>query len=178
MSFFTTPPISIIDYPADTRHFMAGRRGFTPRYIAVHHTGGINSLKWLTITSDPVVSAHRLISRAGTNFKLVKDEDTAFCAGYGIVGPTDPDNNDPRGVAPNFNVESLNMELENKGNGEPYPLVQMDMAARQIVEWFGLWGQLALVGHSWVDARKNDPFGFDWRLLYRLITQHLRAVLT
>lgn len=177
--FFNTPPLPIVDVLARPTHYMPGRRGFKPRFIVIHHTGGRDSLAWLSRTSKPAVSTHRLITKRGVNVKIVKDEDTAYTAGYGIVGPTDPDSNDPAGVAPNFNVESLNIELENLGNGiDPYPAAQMDMAARQVVEWLGRWGVLALVGHSWVDSRKNDPAGFDWEWFYRLIAQHLRLVLS
>lgn len=176
--YFHTLPLPIIDLPAAPTHFIRGRMGFRPRYITIHHTGGTDSSRWLSRSSRPAVSTHRLIMPDGANYKIVADEDTAFTAGYGIVGPTDPDTNDPAGVAPNFNYESLHIELENPGNGRtPYPAAQMEMAARQVVEWYGRWGFLGLVGHSWVDSRKNDPAGFDWPWFYRLIKKHLRAAL-
>lgn len=177
MSYFPTPPLSIVDLPAATSHFKVGRNGFSPRYIAIHHTGGTNSGPWLTYASKPAVSCHRLIAKNGTIYKVVKDEDTAFCAGFAVVGPVDPDTNDPAGVATNFNLCSLNIELENLGTGrDPYPLLQMQACAAQVTEWFGKYGVLALVGHGWVDARKNDPLGFDWPLLYQLILDRLRSL--
>jgi N-acetyl-anhydromuramyl-L-alanine amidase AmpD len=167
---FQTPPLPIVDSPAAATHHTRGRGGHLPRYIVIHHTGGTNSLAWLRSTSPNRVSAHRLITKAGVNHKIVGDTDTSHAAGYAIVGPIDPDTNDPPGVASNFNVISLNIELENLGTGsDPYPMDQMVMCARQCVEWIGKYGYLAIVGHSWVDARKQDPLGFDWTLLYRLI---------
>lgn len=167
---FATPPLPIVDSPAAPTHYTKGRGGHLPRFIVVHHTGGTNSLAWLTSTSPNRVSAHRLIEKIGTIHKIVNDGDTSNAAGYAIVGPVDPDANDPVGVASNFNQISLNIELENLGTGrDPYPEAQMVACARQIVEWIGKYGYLAIVGHSWVDARKQDPAGFDWTFLYRLI---------
>lgn len=167
---FATPPLAIIDTPAAPSHYTRGRAGHLPRYIAIHHTGGTDSLKWLTSTSPNRVSAHRLITKAGIIHKLVNDGDTSNAAGYAIVGPVDPDTSDPPGVASNFNQISLNIELENMGTGrDEYPEAQMVACARQCLEWIGKYGYLAIVGHGWVDARKVDPLGFDWTLLYRLI---------
>lgn len=167
---FETPPLPIQDRPAASTHYTKGRGGHAPQYIAMHHSGGVDSLAWLTRTSSPPVSTHRLITKDGTIIKIVADEDTAYTAGFGVVGPIDPDASDPAGVPRNFNQASLNIELENLGNGrDPYPLAQMVAAAKQTVEWYGKYGYLAIVGHSWVDVNKNDPKGFDWLLLYRLI---------
>jgi N-acetyl-anhydromuramyl-L-alanine amidase AmpD len=175
---FDTPPLVIVDRPAAGTHYTKGRGGALPRYIVMHHTGGTNSLEWLTRTSPNRVSAHRLIAKDGTIYKLVDDSDVSNAAGFAVVGPVDPDTNDPAGVPPNFNYDSLNIELENLGTGrDPYPMAQMVSAARQVLEWWGKFGYLAVVGHGWVDARKNDPLGFDWPLLYRLIDiERLRLV--
>lgn len=176
---FDTLPLPIVDLPADARHHTKGRQGFTPRIILIHHTGGTNSGKWLSTTSQPPVSTHRLISKKGINIKIVPDEDTAYCAGYGVVGPVDPDGNDPRGVAGNLNLITLHIELENRGDGkDPYPDEQLDMAAKQCAEWIGKYGYLAILGHMDVDANKSDPKGFSWpdfwrRLDLALITQRI-----
>lgn len=173
--FFTTPPLPIRDLPADARHHTKGRKGITPRFIVLHHTGGKNSGPWLSRTSEPPVSCHRLISKTGINYKIVADEDTAYCAGFGDIGPIDPDVSDPVGVARTLNEASLNIELENLGDGvDPYPLAQMRMCAKQVVEWWAKYRSfLPMVGHAEVDARKNDPKGFDWALLYQLCWAYL-----
>lgn len=168
MTLFQTPPLQIVDAPAAATHYTRGREGHTPRFIIIHHSAGTDSLLWLSHTSSPPVSCHNLISKLGVNFKIVPPADTAYCAGFGVVGPVDPDRNDPPGVAPNLNYASLNIELENLGNGkDPYPAAQMQMCAAQIVEWWGMYGFLAVLGHSDVDPAKNDPKGFDWGDLWR-----------
>lgn len=175
---FTTPDLPIVDFPADANHFTKGRAGYQPLQILLHHTGGTNSLLWLTRTSNPRVSAHRLISKSGINHKLVQDEDTAYCAGFGTIGPVDPDGSDPFGVPRNLNECTLNIEIENLGNGiDPYPWAQMMMVAWQIREWWGKYGFLPLLGHGHVDQRKDDPAGFSWALLHGLLRDELTKVL-
>ena len=159
---FPTPPLTVIDRPADAAHHTKGRGGFAAMCIVLHHTAGIDSLKWLSTASSPSVSCHRLINKAGTIYKIVPDEDTAYCAGFGIIGPIDPDANDPAGIARNLNFVSLNIELENLGNGnDPYPAAQLQSCAAQIVEWWGKYGLLPILYHKHVDANKNDPRGLD-----------------
>lgn len=167
---FATPDLPIVDYPAAPTHYMLGRAGFQPLQIILHHTGGKNSLQWLSRTSNPRVSTHRLITKTGINYKIVKDEDTAFCAGFGSIGPIDPDSADPAGVPRNLNECTLNIEIENMGTGyDPYPPDQIRMVALQIREWWGKYGFLALLGHGHVDSRKDDPKGFNWPLLSTLL---------
>ena len=174
---FETSPLVIVDSPAAPTHFMQGRAGFQPLFINLHHTGGRDSLAWLTYASSPRVSTHRLITKAGVNHKIVADEDTAYCAGFGTVGPIDPDASDPRGVPFNNNVCGLNIEFENMGDGrDPYPIAQMTMGAKQAVEWWGKYGFLPVLAHGHVDARKNDPAGFDWQLFNRLLWVELRLI--
>lgn len=173
---FYTPPLPIVDHPADAAHFTRGT-GLRKRLIIIHHSGGTNSAGWLSTNSQPPVSAHRLITKSGINIKIVADEDIAFTTGFGVVGPVDPDANDPAGVAPNLNHATFNIELENKGDGrDPYPVAQMRMCAAQIVEWWGAYGWLGLLGHKEVDSRKNDPAGFDWDWLNRLILTRLLEI--
>ena len=179
MPLFNTPLLPIIDCPADDDHCYRGRLGFVPRIIVMHHTAGTDSRKWLSTTSplDNPVSTHRLIDKYGRNIKIVADEDTAYCAGFGIIGAIDPDRIDPKGVAPNLNFVSLHIELENLGTGkDPYPQVQMSMAADQVVEWWGKYGLLPVLGHAEVDPIKNDPKGFDWQLFYTMIWQKIKII--
>lgn len=177
---FATPPLVIVDAPADATHFMVDRAGFQPLQILLHHTAGVipQTLNWLRYESSPRVSTHRVIGKDGTNYKVVADEDTAFCAGFGNIGPIDPDSNDSPGVPINLNVCTLNIEIENRGNGrDPYPAVQMQMVARQVIEWWGKYGFLPVLAHGHVDARKNDPAGFDWLYFNRLLRAELAIVL-
>lgn len=159
---FETQLLTVINRPADGAHHTKGRGGLKPECIILHHTGGVDSLAWLSTTSSPPVSCHRLISKAGTIYKIVDDDDTAYCAGYGLIGPVDPDASDPPGIARNLNQISLNIELENLGNGsDPYPAAQLQSCALQIMEWVGLYGWLPILYHKQVDANKQDPRGLD-----------------
>jgi N-acetylmuramoyl-L-alanine amidase len=166
---FQTAPLLIIDRPADAAHAGAlARLGY--RFIVLHATGGTNSLNWLSTTSSPPVSIHRLITKSGAIYKIVPDEVAAYHAGPARVGPL------PSADA-NVNNWSLGIEIENLNDGrDPYPAAQLDSAALQIVEWWGAYGLLPLVAHAWIDSRKHDPAGLDWSDLYRRVWARLRAV--
>lgn len=160
---FKTAPLSVIDLPADENHFTRGRRAL-PRVIVLHATAGTDSRKWLSTTSKPVVSANRLIMRDGTIYKIVADEDTAYGQGFARMGPY------REGGVFTLNDVALSIELENTNDGsELYPVEQIRACAAQVCEWFGKYGYLAVVGHSWVDTRKTDPSGFPWATFYNAL---------
>ncbi len=166
---FTTPPLVITDHPADSAHAGAlPRLGY--RFIVIHATGGTNSLNWLSTTSSPPVSIHRLISKQGQIYKIVPDGVAAYHAGPARVGPL------PSADA-NVNNWSLGIELENLNDGhDPYPAAQLDSAAAQVVEWWGAYGFLPVLAHAWIDSRKHDPAGLDWPDFYRRIWARLRVL--
>lgn len=162
MTLYDTSPQSVIDLPADADHFTQGRAGLPLVFILLHHSGGVDSRAWLTWQSKPAVSCHDLIVKNGDVYKVVKAEDTAYCAGFGVVGPVDPDVSDPAGIARNLNFVSYNIELENMGTGtDPYPAVQMQSCALRIYEVWGKYGFLPILYHKHVDVNKNDPRGTE-----------------
>lgn len=168
MALFITPPLSIIDVPADAKHKSGGRLGF--HWIVLHHTGGTNSRAWLSTTSNPPVSSHRLIERTGTIVKIVPDTEVAYTQGPADIGPI-PENGQ------NINQWALSIEIENLGDGQDYPEAQLRSVARQVVEWWGAYGWMALVHHAWIQGNKNDPYDFPrWRL-DELIRDYLAGVL-
>lgn len=174
MSYFVTPPLPITDLPADNRHKSDGRLGH--RFIVLHHTGGTNSGHWLSTTSSPPVSVHRLITKSGEIIKIVPDHLVAFTQGPARV------RNLPRSVngriVETVNEWALGIELENLGNGkDPYPMAQVNSCAEQCAEWWGMHGALAIVGHGWIQTNKNDPLGFPWRDFYARLFHYLKAVL-
>jgi N-acetylmuramoyl-L-alanine amidase len=172
-AIFTTPPLSIIDRPADANHYGGVRVGY--RYIALHATGGTWSLPWLTTTSplSNPVSVHRLIEKDGTLYKLVQDEDVAWHAGYGVIGAIGPN------AIVNFNKVSLGIELENMDDfKDPYPEAQLWSCAGQVIEWWGRYGWLPILSHASVDIRKQDPAGFPWQHFHEIVKQRLGLVLT
>lgn len=165
---FVTPPLSIVDVPADAKHKSGGRIGY--RFIVLHHTGGTDSRAWLSTASNPPVSCHRLIARDGTIYKIVPDHEVAFTQGPAVIGPI-PSNGQ------NANQVSLSIELENLGNGQDYPEAQLRSTARQMVEWWGAYGWLAPVHHAWIQDNKNDPYDFPRWHLDELIRDYLEQVL-
>lgn len=165
---FATPPLPIVDVPADAKHKGGARLGFA--YIVLHHTGGTNSRAWLSTTSNPPVSCHRLIERNGTIVKIVPDHEVAYTQGPADIGPI-PENGQ------NANQWALSIELENLGNGQDYPDAQLWATARQIVEWWAAYGWPALVYHKQIQGNKNDPYDFPRARLDEMIRDYLRQVL-
>jgi N-acetyl-anhydromuramyl-L-alanine amidase AmpD len=114
-----------------------------------------------------VVSAHRLISRTGQNYKLVDDLEVAHHVGKSILLPT------LLGPVINANYVCLGIELENLNDGvQLYPMPQLEMAAAQIAEWIFLYGHLVVLGHTHIDGAKVDPRGMPWPWLMRAIQTH------
>ena len=167
---FATPPLSIIDHPADSVH-SGGQTRLGRDFIILHHTGGTNSLNWLSTTSpdNNPVSCHRLIDRDGRIFKIVPDDKTAYTQGPAHIGPL------PMATM-NLNNFALSIEFENLGNGEVYPDAQLQAGAAQIVEWWGLYGFLPVLYHKQVQADKNDPFAFPRNRIDQLIWARLKVI--
>ena len=166
MSYFATPPLPIIDVPADARH--QSGPGLNARVITIHATGGTNSLEWLTTNPASDVSTQRLINKAGAIYKLVPDDCIAHHVGKSRVGNK-----------LNLNSIALGIELENLNNGrDPFPPAQVRACALQVIEWWGLFGFLPLLSHALIDTTgKTDPAGFPWPLFYRILTEELGKVL-
>ena len=177
---FVTPPLPIVDHPADANHH-GGTRVMRDMFIVLHHTGGTDSLDYLSTTSPPSnpVSCHRLIAKDGTNYKIVPDYLNAWTQGGGILGGMIQWAKDVwKSHKWNANHNGLSIEIENRGNGkDPYPDEQVRMVAMQIVEWWGLYGFIPILYHGHIDARKNDPRGFPRDKLDRFIAEYLREVL-
>lgn len=168
---YTTAPLPIVDHPADSIH-CCGQTRLGYRYIVLHATAGTDSLDWLSTTSpnSNPVSCHRLIAKDGTIYKIVPDDKTAYTQGPAEIGPLP-------GGGQNANNWSLSIELENLNNGsDPYPDAQMKAAALQVVEWWGVYGFIPLVAHTWIQADKSDPKGFNWPKLYSMIWAELKTI--
>lgn len=180
---FSTAPLPIFDVPADKAHH--GGTYLKPKFIFLHHTGGSDSRKWLSVTSAPAVSCNRLISKHGVIFKIVPDNEQAWCQGFGVMGPYAPgsytvhlpDGDMSAKAAANLNQVGLSIEIENMGDGkDPYPMLQLGAVADQIVEWWGRYGFIAILDHRDVDTRKNDPRNFPRETLDALIWQKLKKL--
>lgn len=177
-AIFTTPPLDIIDLPADSRHTGGTRPLSTIEFIILHSTEGVDSRKWLSTDPNSVVSIHRLIQRTpldpikgyGGVYKILPDEAIANHVGYGTLGNYGP------GKPKNLNTVTLGIELERYGS-QGYTAYQYDMCAAQIAEWWGLFGFLPILSHRQVDpTRRTDPVGLDFPRLYSLIYARLRGL--
>lgn len=167
MLFFYTPPLTIIDHPADAQHCGGTRMGY--RYIFLHDTdtstdgNGLDSLAWLSTTLNSKVSCTRYIPKNGQIYKLMPDATVPWTNGATVLESI-PDNQ------PGVNEWSLTIELEHakrdKGSGS-WPLVQVRSAAWQCAEWKGIYGDLPILAHTWTQANRDDPRDFPWAVFYR-----------
>src|SRR5262245_33239982 len=147
MIYFTTPPLAIVDHLADANH-CGGMPRLDYRWIVLHATGGTNSLDWLSTSSSPPVSCHRLIAKDGTIYKIVPDDTVAWTQGPSELRLV-PANQ------PNVNQYCLSIELENLDDGhDPYPYAQVRSAVAQVAEWRGLYGDIPAVAHAWIQSGK------------------------
>lgn len=167
MALFHTAPLTIIDRPADARH-TAGRRGAgSIWYIVLHATvGGLaSSLDWLTTNPNSNVSIHRLIDQNGDIYKVCDDLTIANHVGYSRMGNKSP------------NPNALGIEFVNRNDGaDPYEQAQLWSGARQVAEWWGLYGFLPLLAHAQIDTQgKTDPRAFPWMTFNQLLWDYLNS---
>lgn len=167
MSYFATPPLAIVDAPADARHITPGV--LRPQMIILHATVGSlqSSLDWLTTNAGSVVSVHRLIAKDGTIYKLVDDRQIANHVGNSALWGRK-----------NLNPVALGIELVNTNTGrESYPVVQLEACAAQVAEWIGAFGYLPIFSHAQVDTGgKTDPAGFPFPQFYAILNRTLAQV--
>jgi len=175
MPYFATAPLPIVDVPANGSHKGGVRLGY--RWIVLHATGGTDSTAWLSTTSNPPVSVQRLIKKDGTNQKIMQDNEVAWTQGPAQIGRL-PRRHQYGAVIEDANQWALAIELENLNNGiDPYPIPQIGMTVDQCLEWWGQFGALPIVGHSWVQSNKTDPAGFPWHTFYALLFERLGRLL-
>lgn len=157
MTLFIPP----VDSSVRSVHF-SDRRGVKPTIIVIHHTAGVNSLVYLTKNSEKV-STHALISKPGKIWRMVPDEVGANTVGFSAIGIYSKIALTLKGIR-SCNLMSLNIELENLGNGnDPYPIEQVQACAWQVHEWRKKYGYLFVVSHAVIDTNgKTDPLGFPW----------------
>lgn len=147
---------TVIQHPANTAHFGGVWDG--AKAIVLHHTGGTNSLNWLSTTFGSGVSVHALINKAGTIYRIVPDSKNAWHVGRSAVG-----NYGRSGKAGSPNKCCLGIEIENLGNGvDPYTDEQYNSVGWQICQWWNAYGDLPVITHQLIDTEgKKDPFNFD-----------------
>jgi hypothetical protein len=151
----------IIDHPGS---YWQERAGATIRLIVIHATAGTDSLGWLSASPANTgrVSAHALIAKDGTIYRIVPDARAANHCGFSRIalGGTFYTGT----TKPNINQISLGVELENRNDGrDPYPAAQIAALAWLIADWQRRHGDVQLRFHREIDTRgKSDPAGLDW----------------
>lgn len=179
---FQTPPLEIIDFPANSQHHGGERPLDAIKYIIIHTTEGIDSRKWLSTDHNSMVSAHRLIQRypynpntkMGGHYKILPDTYVANHAGHGTINIYNPNTGS---YIRNLNYVSLGIELERFGS-QPITVYQYDQCAAMCCEWIGLYGYLPILRHQDVDpSRRTDPVRFDWSHFYRVLHGKLAEVM-
>lgn len=137
------------------------RGGLRPSLIVIHYTAMESCAAARDRLCDPEaeVSAHWLISEAGTTEALVPEDLRAWHAGAG----------EWRGMG-DINSRSIGIELANCGD-HPFPEPQMQALERLLSAIMARWsiGPDGVIGHSdMAPGRKADPGPrFDWRRLAR-----------
>jgi len=167
--YFATPPLSIIDRPADARHTSGSRAVADIWYIVLHATvGGLeSSLDWLTTNPNSNVSVNRLIDERGQIYKIADDLTICNHVGYSRMGNVSP------------NPNALGIEFVNLNTGhDPYESPQIESGVLQVREWWGAYGPKPFFYHAQIDTRgKTDPAGFPLDLFYRRLFARLKEVL-
>lgn len=177
MPYFITPALSIIDHPADAQHCGGARKGY--RYIFLHDTdtpssgNGLDSLDWLSTTPNSRVSCTRYIPKSGQIYKLMPDATVPWTNGATVLESV-PDNQ------PDVNAWSLTIEMEHghadKG-ASSWPFAQVRSAAWQCAEWKGIYGDIPILAHTWMQSNKDDPRDFPWDIFYRELFARMGSVL-
>ena len=133
----------------------------TPTLIVIHYTAMESTDAALERLCDPAaeVSAHYLISGAGTLTQMVPEAQRAWHAGAGEwAGHSD------------VNSRSIGIELDNTGK-HPFSAPQMDQLETLLRNMMQRWRipPEGVIGHSdMAPGRKHDPGPrFDWARLAR-----------
>lgn len=167
MPIFQTAPLTIIDRPANARHTAGVRSVSSIWYIVLHSTvGGLeSSLNWLTTNPNSNVSTHRLIDQNGDIYKVCDDLTIANHVGYSRIGNKTP------------NPNALGIEFVNTNTGrDPYDLDQLWSGAKQVAEWWGLYGFLPILTHAQIDTKgKSDPRGFPMAQFNQMLWDYLNS---
>ncbi len=150
-----------IDRPS--QNFDARAEGAAIKLLIIHYTGLPSLKESLDRLSDPAskVSAHYLIDEEGNIFRMVKEDQRAWHAGFARWQKES-----------DINTLSIGIELQNPGHEwglEIFPKSQMNALsalANEIIKRHDIRPE-AVLGHSDVaPARKEDPGElFDWQFL-------------
>lgn len=159
----SSPPV--VDLPST---HASSRGGAAVLAIVVHATAGTDSRQWL-VRNPRQVSAHVLIRKDGTIYRMVPDAQAAHhCGGSRIVVDGRAYTGSTR---PNTNQITLGVELENLNDGrDPYPPAQLAALGWQLRSWRAAYQGAIIVRHAAIDLHgKADPAGLDQAAILRLL---------
>jgi len=164
---------TFVNLPSDHH---SSRGGHSVAAIVIHATAGTDSRDWLQ-HNPAQVSAHVLIARDGTLYRMVADTRAAHHCGYSriVVGGRVIDGT----AGANPNQYTLGVELENLNNGkQAYPAAQLAALGWQIAQWLRIYPGARLLLHRDIDtAGKTDPRGLAWTAVYAAVGPWLAAPL-
>lgn len=151
-------PPQIVNLPSI--HY-SSRNGAPILAIVIHATAGTDSRAWLQ-QNPSSVSAHCLIARNGTIYRMVDDAAAAHHCGYSriVIGGKTYDQT----TRPGPNAITLGVELENLNDGkQPYPEAQIAALGWLLSFWRTRFNSLPMFFHREIDQRgKTDPAGLSW----------------
>ncbi len=149
--------MEIVDRPSP--NFGSRRRGLAVSLIVLHYTGMESAEAALERLCDPEseVSAHYLISKDGTLYRLVDETNRAWHAGEGNWAGHD-----------DINSRSIGIELDNDGTArfDERQVTTLEALLVELLERHDLPAK-SVIGHSdLAPGRKQDPGPyFNWARL-------------
>ena len=154
---------TIDTYP--TPNFTQGRTQAV-RWVIVHSTRGGSdddyqaTINWFQNPASQV-SSHLLVSRDGRVARFVRDEDTAWHAGF-------------------HNPYTLGIEFEQATADTPFTDGQLAKGADQCHNWLEKFGDIAIVGHEntpqGIQSGKTDPGHlFPWPQFMEMVMADTEA---
>jgi N-acetyl-anhydromuramyl-L-alanine amidase AmpD len=146
------------------------RTGRAYDYVVIHHTAGSKRGDLATLTTT--ASVHKYVTKNGERYHLLDDAYGAWGCGTldqfktGIFGQV---------YSQNENIPTLQIELENLGNGQdPFTDAEYEIAAEWTAHWCVKYGipvtRQRIVGHYEIATNKSDPAkNFDWDKFMALV---------
>lgn len=156
-------PVVHRTYPVAPDHYTPGRGGYNIEYIILHTTQGVDSRAWLSRTSDPPVSIHKLQRREGV-YSIVSPANTAWHCGA-TVPPYH-----------HMNYRSLGLEIESTNHDgkcqTPFAADDYNDAAHTVAGWmfsYAIPWERVLCHRDIASppGRRTDPDGLDLARLQR-----------
>lgn len=156
---------AIVEHPSPNH----GERSLPVSMIVIHYTeteGCDEALRTLCDPSSPhPVSAHYLIDRDGTSYRLVDESRRAWHAGRSFW----------KGIE-DCNSASIGIELVNSGS-EAFPSAQIGALASLCADIMARHAITDIVGHSDIaPGRKRDPGPlFPWKAFLEMLDSYRRT---